>query len=103
MPWQLTLDGHRISADDMTLAECETVEEITGDDWGRLNPVLSAKHARAIATVLYRRFEPDKAERKAAELTVKELLDAYQIVEDDLPTELVDGIPLQGDGTPTVG
>lgn len=101
--WQLTLDGHSLTGDDMTLEECELVETITGTDWSRLNPVLSAKHARAVAQVVFARIDPEKAEERARHLTLAELMDGYQLIEDDLPTEFVDGIPPMGGGGATVG
>lgn len=103
MPWKLTLDGQALTADDMTLAECDRVEAETGTDWSQLSPVRTAKHARAIAAVLFARTDPADAQNRADRLTVRELLAGFEVVEGDLPTEFADGIPHQGDGGVTVG
>jgi len=87
----------------MTLAECEAVERQTGTDWSELDPVRSAAHARAVSKVLIARFDRANAEQRADNLTVRQLLDAYSIVDDDLPVEFTDGIPPVGVDGATVG
>lgn len=103
MPWKLTVDNMSLTADDMTLAECERVEKATGTDWSHLNPLESAGHAKAIITTLIARTDPAGADARAGAMTLKQLLSAYQLVDDDLPSELIDGVPPVGDGGVTAG
>lgn len=45
--WRITLDGETWTEDEVTLAELQVVERITGDSWLTLNPYRSAAHLAA--------------------------------------------------------
>lgn len=78
--WQLE-DGHGnvFRADDLTIAEIERIEVLAGCPWEQVSPGGSAKHLRAVATVIGDRFgmSPEIVERFG--------LASLQPADDDLP------------------
>lgn len=101
MPWKLVLDGVELVEDDLTVGECERIEQLTEETWHTIHPLRSAKHAAAvIEVVMSRSGEPvEKCAEKARSLTMRQVLDAFTNVDDDLPDSFADGIPTTGDGT----
>ena len=94
MPFKLTVDGTDFLTDDLTLGECEVVEELTGAGWGALNPLGSAKQCRVLVQVfLTRTISAKEAEEKARGLTVRQLMRNVDWVEEDLPAVYENGIP----------
>jgi hypothetical protein len=106
VPWVLTFDGQVYREADLTIDEAERMEDATGTSWRYINPVRTAKHARAILqTLLVTRagMTAEAAEAKVKALRVNEYLDLLTSEEDeaDLPTEFTDGFPPEVDGTST--
>jgi hypothetical protein len=93
MPWRLNIDGKTYDEDDLTLGECEWVEEATGQNWREISPLRTAKHARAIVQVFFTREDATTAEARARTLLASTLLEGFEVLEEDLPTEYLDGIP----------
>ncbi len=103
MPWQITYGGATYRESDLTLGQCEALEELVGSSWLSLNPLRSAKHARILTAFMVsegtgRSFDEVSAE--VAQLKVDAFLDGYEnaprIVDeepDDMPAEWTDGIP----------
>lgn len=104
MPWRIQYDGHTLREGDITLAQAEHVEELTGESWLRINPYRSARHARAIVTVMYAAATgvqvADVAE-KIGQIKVSDFLEMVDVVEDDTPQEYTDGFPRPAEGTST--
>lgn len=105
MPFILDFDGEQIRTDDLTLDEAKWVEKETGTAWIYLRPVADAGHALALLTVLNQRrgLTLDEARLKAGRMTIRQLLAMTEYVEEDLPSEYVDGIPKAEGGPSTSG
>ncbi len=106
MAWQVTYLGETYRESDLTIGQCEALEEMVGLSWLSLNPLRSAKQARILTAFLVsertgRPFDEVSdeigklkaddylqsfAEANAAPLTIEE-------EPDDLPAEWTDGIP----------
>lgn len=112
MPWQINYGGATYRESDLTIGQCEELEELIGLSWLSLNPLRSAKHARILTAYLVsqgtgRPFAEVSAE--VATLKVETFLDGFEnaprVVEeerDDMPAEWTDGIPLKG-AVPSTG
>ena len=107
MPWQVTYLGETYRESDLTIGQCETLEEMIGLSWLSLNPLRSAKQARILtAFVVSERTGRPFAEVSAeiASLKADDFLKDYagansagplviEVESDDLPAEWTDGIP----------
>lgn len=87
--------GSTYEVDHLTVDEAIAIEEQTGSTWQTINPMRSAKHAKAIlAAFMARDMGPEAATAKVGAMTVEEILDAIVWVDQDsLPTEFADGMP----------
>lgn len=108
MAWVLTFDGQVYREADLTIGEAEDIEDITSSTWRAINPIRSAKHARAILqTLLVTRgsMSPSDAQAKVRALKVNDFVDMLSNEEDDadLPTQFDDGFPQPAAGTSTPG
>ena len=108
MAWVLTFDGQVYREADLTIDEAEQIEELTSSTWRQINPLRSAKHAKAILqTFLVSRagMTTFDAAAKVGALRVNDFLDMLSQEEDDadLPVEFEDGFPQPADGTSTPG
>jgi hypothetical protein len=106
MAWVLTFDGQVYREADLTIDEAERIEEAAVTTWRQINPIRSAKHARAILeTFLVTRagLPADAAKAKVGALKVNDFLDLITVEEEDadLPTEYADGFPPVADATST--
>jgi hypothetical protein len=106
MPWQVTYQGETYRESDLTIGQCEALEELIGLSWLSLNPLRSAKQARILTAFVVaegtgRPFDEVSAEIAAlkADDYLKAYADANSAVlaiepePDDLPSEWTDGIP----------
>lgn len=98
MAWILTFDGQVYREADLTIDEAERIENATQTTWRSINPIRSAKHARAILeTFLVTRggLTSDQASAKVGALKVNEYLDLLTTEEEDadLPQTYEDGFP----------
>lgn len=96
MPWKLTYEGAEHREDDLTIAQAERIEALIGESWLGIVPLRSAKHAKAILTVMH------AASTGEAEAAVSARVDAMRVsdfltcvgkYEDDLPSVYEDGFP----------
>ena len=79
---------------DLTLDEFAAIEEATRASWVTFNPLLSAKQARAALTALVARSVGyDEAARKIGAMSIREAVDCFEVVRDDMPEVYSDGIP----------
>lgn len=104
MPWRIEYDGHSLREGDITLAQAEQIETMTGVSWLRLNPIASAKHARAVLAVLYAAATDvavDVVNEKIGAIPVPEFIEMVHVDDEDLPSEYVDGFPQSADGPST--
>lgn len=105
MPWQVTYLGETYRESDLTIGQCEQLEEMIGLSWLSLNPLRSAKQARILTAFLVseRTGRPfDEVSAEIASLKADDYLQSYVdamaplLIEqesDDLPAEWTDGIP----------
>lgn len=94
--WQITFEGRAHREDDLTIDMAERIEELVGESWLHLVPLRSAKHARAILTVMHASAtgEPEAVvAAKVKALKVSEFIELVRPAEDDLPTMFTDGNP----------
>jgi hypothetical protein len=106
MAWVLKFDGQVYREADLTIDEAERIENVTESTWRAINPIRSAKHARAILeTFLVTResMDPGAAKAKVGALKVNDYLDLITIEDEDadLPTEYADGFPPVADANTT--
>ncbi len=96
MPFVFTVEGEKVSSDDLTLDEVIAVEKATGSGWFELNPYNSAAHCRAILVQINSRRRPkDDAEKLVGAMTIREAQDSVDFVaRDDRPEIYQDGIPV---------
>jgi hypothetical protein len=90
----------------VTIDEAERIEDATSSTWRAINPLRSAKHARAILeTFLVSRagMTAEDARSKVGALTVDEFGACLTFEEDDadLPAQYVDGFPQKAAGSST--
>lgn len=105
MPWQVTYQGVTYRESDLTIGQCETLEEMIGLSWLSLNPLRSAKQARILTAFLVAENTGRPFDEVSAEIAALKADDYLQgfadansppLVEqedDDLPAEWADGIP----------
>jgi hypothetical protein len=83
--WMLRLDGLELSTDDLLLEDCELAERVCGIPWTLLNPLATAKEAKALLVVLLVRHgvAEDAAQERASKVPMKKLATAFTYVEPD--------------------
>lgn len=94
--WQFTFGDHVLSENDITVGQAERIEALTGESWLRINPLRSAKHARAIVVVMLADASGRDEEDVAAEIRAmktNDFLNLLEYVDDDKPTGWTDGNP----------
>lgn len=108
MSWHIEFEGEVYRDADLTLGQCERLEELTGRSWLNIHPIRYAKDALAVLTVVVadRTGQPvDTLRTRLASLRADEVIDLMKIPTetDDRPTEYVDGNPQPADepSTPT--
>ena len=97
MPFQVTVGGRVLTTEYLTLDEIEVIEAAVGEPWLFIvqAPAKSARHAKAIlAAVLGRGMDADAANAQAGAMTMREVLAAFELVDDDRPIEHNDGVPV---------
>jgi len=98
MPFKVTVGGQVLTTEDLTLDEIEVVEADAGDSWLFIvqAPAKSAKHAKAVLAAVLRHggMDPGEAAKLAGGLTLREVLDCFELVDDDRPVEHSDGVPV---------
>lgn len=104
--WVLTFDGQVYREADLTIDEAEKIEEATMTTWRGINPLRSAKHARAmLQTFLVTRagMSVEDATVKVGALKVDAYLDMVSWEEEDadLPSQFEAGFPPEADASST--
>lgn len=97
MPWQITVCGETFREDQLTLQQACAIEDATGLNWRVIHPMNSAKVAVTLGSVLLAErtgITQDEAREKLGALGVNEWTDAFEVVEDDLPTAWEGDSPL---------
>lgn len=98
--WQITFEGRVHREDDLTIDMAERIEELVGESWLRLVPLRSAKHAKAILSVMHSTAvgEPEAAvAKRVGALTVNAFATMIGAASDDLPQVYQDGNPPKAD------
>jgi hypothetical protein len=79
--WRITLEGFPdVTTDELTLDDIETAEKVAGVPWVIINPLASAKEAKALLTLLLIRAGIPEAEalKAAGKTTLKKLAGAFR-------------------------
>lgn len=107
MAWRVEFEGEVYREGDLTLGQCERIEDITGRSWVTIDPISSAKQARVILEVCAsdRTGLPvDEIRKRVEALSVEDFLAGYKRGEDDdRPTGYEDGNPPVADEPSTLG
>lgn len=108
MAWRITFEGEVYREADLTLDQVEKIEELTNDTWLRIAPLKTAKHAKAILSVVVADrlgISLDDAKAKVGALKADEFIDCIANEKLDeqlnLPAVYEDGVPKAEDGTAT--
>jgi hypothetical protein len=108
--WLIEFEGEVYRDADLTLGQCEQVEEMTGRSWLVIHPLRWAKDARAILSVCVAdrtKQSVDAVSNRLAAMNADEFIAMVKVdmtpEVDDRPTEYVDGFPQPADepSTPT--
>lgn len=100
MAWACRIDGHVIRLDDLPIDLVDRVAKQTGVHWFELVGVSPAKDLVAAQQLLVAVAERAGLTPPAG-LTVRQLLESFDQVEDDLPDVWEDGNPKAEAGTTT--
>jgi hypothetical protein len=102
--WQVTVQGPVVRLDDLPLAAWERVTETTGQQWVDCyyKPLADLTTARLLLAEACQHAGIDAA-KVLDNVTVPALLAMFEQADDDLPVEVADGIPQEGDGSTTAG
>jgi hypothetical protein len=106
--WRIEFEGEVYREGDLTLGQCERIEDVTGVNWRAIHPLRSAKEARVVLEVCVAERKGESVEtvrERVNAMKVDEFLDALKVSEDedDRPTEYVDGNPPVADEPSTPG
>lgn len=94
MPYQIKVDGNTWRTDDLTLDEAIQIEIDADTNWGLINPFKSAKDAKAVLTAFMGRTDGRAgALNRVGKMTLTQILECIDIVEDDRPEQFEEGIP----------
>jgi len=97
MPLKVTINDRSWLTEDLTLDELADVEHDAGESWSFVlqAPLKTAVSARAILVrFLAREHGPEQAVKLAGGMTFREVLDAFEFVEDDRPEEYKKDVPV---------
>ena len=78
--WRVKLEGFpEITTDDLTLDDIETAEKVAAVPWVMINPLASAKEAKALLTVMLMRAGVPEGEalKAAGKTTLRKLATAF--------------------------
>ena len=82
--FRLEHDGQQLhgNTDSLTLDELDTAEQVSGIPWAAMNPLRSARVAKALMVLLLIRAGrgEDEALKIAADVTMEQLGDAFEFV-----------------------
>jgi hypothetical protein len=95
--WRLTYEDEVYDERQLTMAECEAIEEFLGLSWLIINPVRSSKQARGVLAVLHAARTGRPQAEVFAELGAMSaerfLVDCLSMVDTDMPGSYQDGFP----------
>jgi hypothetical protein len=102
MPFELSLNGSIFNTDDILLREMVDIEAELDEAWVLINPLRSAAALRLLARTFLLRDHPEGEVTEMIDaLTVGQARKVVRWVDDDLPTQYEDGIPLAEDAPAT--
>lgn len=102
MSYRVTIDGHSWLTDELTLDEACAIEEELGMSWHTMEPINSARHAKAIISRLMAHREGvtlDLARARLGEMTVQQVLACMTV--DKKPGESAGQAAPKAEGTPS--
>lgn len=104
MSYRVTVDGRSWLTDELTLDEACAIEEELGLSWHSMEPINSAKHAKAIiARLMTHVANPaecptlDAAKRRVGCMTITEVLECISL---DAPAKADEGEAPKAEGEP---
>lgn len=99
MSYRVTIDGQSWTTDDLILDEACKIEEEVGSSWHTMEPINSAKHARAILTTfLARTVGHQAAKMRVGTMTIRDVLACISL---DSPAGEADEAPKAEDPSPS--
>ena len=102
MAWQITIGQQSKLIDDLPIEKIESVASRHGTSWYELVASSPARYPSAfydVVRVVAEELGVDPPDRPSTVGDMKRLLELIDFVDDDLPTEGVDGNPPVGDQT----
>lgn len=102
--WQVTVAGQVVRLDDLPLAAWERITETSGEPW--IECYYKPLADLSVAKLVYAEAAASVGANPADVLdnvTIPALLALFETASDDLPVEVTDGNPQQGDGSLTAG
>ena len=95
MGWKITYDGHEFREGDLTMADAQECDKVTGERWAVLQPALTPERFNKVTAWLYSRQVEMSFPEALVKVGSRPLKDAFAgfTEEDDLPTEYEDGFP----------
>lgn len=106
MAWRVEFEGEVYREGDLTLGQCERIEDITGRSWVSIDPITSAKQARVVLEVCASDrtgLPADEIRKRVEAMSVDKFLAGYKRGEDDRPETYEDGNPPVADEPSTPG
>lgn len=86
--WLIRVDGFEMESDDFTIEELGEIERVSGDPWSVVNPLRSAKAARAFVAIALLRsgLAKDQVADRLAALNLRDLKTAFDYKPEDAAT-----------------
>lgn len=102
--WQVTVEGKVVRLDDLPLAAWERVTEASGKEWPDCyyKPLADLQITRLLFGEACATIGVDPAPILDT-ITVPKLVAMFDVLTDDLPTEVTDGTPREGVDSLTAG
>ncbi len=102
MPWTITFEDHVYRENDITIGQAERIEDLIGDNWARIAPLRSAKHARSILTVFHTDatgMSEVEVVAKIRQIKINDFLNMCGSEDDNVPDLFEDGNPPVADAS----
>ena len=98
MAWLVNWEDRKYNTDDLTGREILALQDYLGVPWLRFRPKGDARHALAIVATFLSRDRSEKDVEKVLDtildhVTVRDLGDIIEHIDDDLPDTFTDGVP----------
>jgi hypothetical protein len=99
--WACIIEGKTVRVQSIPALELEDIAKAAGLTWGdvQYTPLKSAAGAVAV----YERCCREVGATPKPNISAEDLIGVYELVDDDLPNEYEDGLPVEGKAEPSTG